>query len=552
MKFKSLIFSALCLSAVAFTSCDGEKESTYTKADALENVPAYFDKANADLTFKAGDEDTQIEIPIYRAVTSQSETVELVSEMTPAESKDLFTIPTSVTFAAGEDTQNIVITFSPTNLEVGVEYVFNFSIKGVEDSPYYVKSASATLTYLPAWQNYVGPNGETMGTFVDDITTTIWDYSPNPNPTWEVQIQINQSLPGVYRVVDPYASFPVSGFGYDNSTDHSLYLNAKDPDKVFMCDENGNALVGGKPYLWQSGLLDSEDEADPYDYFFYGTYNYLLSQGKSNADDYLGKLQSGVFSFPVNAFLFPLNGSLYYCNKNGTFSVQLPGADLSTVPKEWEEIGTGVYTDVLICPFYGKSDDTADDVESWTVTVEQNIANPGLYRMVNPYKDGVMPDGWIYDGDKYVVFDASEPNCVYVTMQQIWEDTDDPVNGAIYVTNLANNFKLGGDSAADIIAAGYNDTFANNTFTFRGGDLRMYFPNTTYEAWQGKLLTACSTVDGKLVITPSARANATFNYVKNPNVHIQAFKRALENTFSVKAGKQRKLRAANVNKVTVK
>lgn len=80
---------------------------------------------------------------------------------------------------------------------------------------------------------------------------------------------------------------------------------------------------------------------------------------------------------------------------------------------EWTSLGMGRFTDGLAGALYFSS-------MTWEVEVEQNAANPALYRMVNPYTNGNCP--WNADGQystdaavmHYLVFDTSDPKAVTI------------------------------------------------------------------------------------------------------------------------------------------
>lgn len=60
--------------------------------------------------------------------------------------------------------------------------------------------------------------------------------------TWNVTIQKHKSKE-IYRVADPYAGDNFFEGYHDADPNRYLYLNAVDPDRVFFCDESGNAIT---------------------------------------------------------------------------------------------------------------------------------------------------------------------------------------------------------------------------------------------------------------------------------------------------------------------
>lgn len=60
-----------------------------------------------------------------------------------------------------------------------------------------------------------------------------------PAPTYSVQVQENTNTPGVYRVINPYHPdnyyYQIQGgYGYDESNDYNIVIDAHDPDAVFI------------------------------------------------------------------------------------------------------------------------------------------------------------------------------------------------------------------------------------------------------------------------------------------------------------------------------
>lgn len=79
--------------------------------------------------------------------------------------------------------------------------------------------------------------------------------------------------------------------------------------------------------------------------------------------------------------------------------------------EEWQEIGEGIYSDVVICnEFSGYYNDPV------TVTVEQNVSNPDVYRILNPWQ-GILetwPDVTYNPENNFMIVDVSDPEFVLV------------------------------------------------------------------------------------------------------------------------------------------
>lgn len=510
MKLKSLLYSALCSVAFMGSGCT-ENQPEYTPAAPSETPEIYFSAADAT-SFNVGETDSEFTVTVYRSddATAQTYPIQCVDQTDAA----LFNVPASVSFAAGESKTQFTVTYTATQLEGMKPYKMTFVVGDGVDTPYAFQRVTYTITYFP-WENVTGPNGEEYGIWIDDILTTFFDL-PEAALTWQVKIQKSPAINGLYRIVNPYglAAFPGIRFttgsfasgGPLDGEDHYMYLNCADPSHIFISDQFGEAIDGQNPVRFNTGANLSYGTIS-----ITGDYNFETADGNHDAAMSLaGTLTNGVVKFPERALLISManyqNGSFYYANTNGTFRILFPGAVEEEDPEDvWENIGTGEYTDVLIYPLYG------EPAQTWTVEVEQYRKDPNMYRMVNPYKTGVCPDGLNYDGDMYVELDATNPQCVIWDMQEIWYDSESPVCGSINAINLAANFVAGGNSIADIIANGYGDTFVNQVFTFGPAHLRMYFPNTDNENYQGKLLTADSNTEGKLVLSNAATQTAAAN-----------------------------------------
>lgn len=505
---------------MAFASCTADAPE-YTPAEPQASPEVYFSLSDTELTYKVGESDTEITFPIYRTDDAAAASYPVTVTCSNA---NLFNLPATVDFEAGEAMTNGVITFDATRLEGNVNYTFDVKVGEGKTSPYWAQTATINLSYQP-WVDVVGPNGEEYATYTDGFVDTWFNLTPAVLP-YQVKLQMSPAIKGLYRLVNPYgAAFPYNAPGdYDDSTDRYMYFNCANPNACFICDSEGRANNGSSLAVFNTGMNWGYGE-----FIFTGVYNIRAAQGNmSAAAANAGTLKDGCLTFPEKALLARMDeytapGDWTYANTKGNFRLLWPGAKEPEPEVEWEAIGTAQYTDVLICPMFG------EPATTWEVEVEQNINEPGLFRMVNPYKDGVMTDGWAYEGDKYIEIDATEPNCVYIEMQQIFEYPESPVDGAIMMTNLANNFKLGDKTSEEIIGAGYNDVYdeANLTFTFGAGHLRMYMPNTSNTEWQGKLITFDATTPGKLVLSSTASNNAKINAAAAMN-YTGVFKRALK------------------------
>lgn len=468
---------------------------------APANLPEILISEQRVKEIEVGKTDTEITVDFYRQNTAEEVTVP-VEFVNPAPA--IFEAPSTITFAKGQELTQLVVAVKPLDMTPNSPYGLKFMIGDGQNSSTGLQSVEYEVTYLP-WENIVGPNGEIYGTYTDDLLTGLFNLDQT-YLTWDVILQQCEFVPGVVRMVNPYEPLPYNGNRYDYSKDHRMYFNISDPANVFLCDNNGSAVdADGKPVYFQSGAcLNSA-----YGYCaFMGEYNYVLGNGGTLADakEYAGKLENGAITFPKESWRVAMTNynNLYWfdgCNGSGKYRIAWPGAGAD--PDDvWLSVGQAQYTDVLICPMYG------GDPETWTVEVEQYKKEPTLYRMVNPYKDGIMPDGIPYDGDLYVEIDASNPNCLVVNPQTIWEENDEidldgeaEIPGLINIANAAWYY-ISQQSVTQnqIIAAGLNDTFDGTTFTFRPGNVMA----VCYEGTPYQIFSTNNTDEGKLVLNAPA------------------------------------------------
>ena len=124
--------------------------------------------------------------------------------------------------------------------------------------------------------------------------------------------------------------------------------------------------------------------------------------------DYVTAVYPGPGKYVVVAITLDENG--VYHGQYTTFE-----ADYS-YSGHWKYIGKGTYTESVIAELFGI------DVYKYEVEVEQSITQGGRIRMKNPYgtcypfnSDGTMST---YDLDSYIEIDVSDPDAVYIPMNQ--------------------------------------------------------------------------------------------------------------------------------------
>lgn len=473
--------------AVMFSACDKAADQYYEAASPVATPPAYF-ALDYDGDVVIDENQTSFTVPVYRASSASQETVDVqcavnadffhfqkdVPEGETAPSVDLTpvngggeaTIP--VTFEAGEDSVAIRVSYDwPTmNANAGKEFIFDFAVDGTS-SEYFSSTAQCSAIYVP-WEPVIGPKGETAGVFKDQclisgFTVTGVDF------IFEVDIQRNPLSPGLYRVMTPYANAPANSTGNDfryNGGDrvNIMYINASDPNNVYLCDKVGKA----KPVYNTYYTLSSEySDISFFDRAAGTILNEALSDDDPNAGYGLGTLdtfESGGTTY-VDHITFA-DGHFYaftdgYAFPSGTLEIIFPGGQGK---REWNDLGMAELTDGIVWfNEYGEP-------ETWNVPVQQNVDKPGVYRLVNPYTT-YWPAENSQDDDFNITIDCSETNMVELKLQPtgFWFGDEDAyiVNEAAwYQYNVAANQKK---TPSQIVAEGLNDTFVNGVINIVHG-----------------------------------------------------------------------------------
>lgn len=289
---KLLYFLAVAGTTMFASSCTDDLE--YTPAGQPSGQQVYFAVDLAE-TINLEVNSSSVTIPVSRVVTEEAASFSIFA----TEESGLFTIPSTVNFAAGESTANLVITYTYSALTQDQAYSCTLTIGDTENtSPYGMTSYEFSLIAPSPWTSL----GE--GTLTDDVITAAFDIE---NQVFTVEIQESDNTPGMYRIVDPYIDnlYSLRASESGSSSNYSCYLviDCTNPDAVTIAKQN-------------MGILGTD----------LGDF-----QMESTSP---GTLVNGVITFPQNGLVltfskypgdFPANGS-------GLFKVVLPGASDVAAP----------------------------------------------------------------------------------------------------------------------------------------------------------------------------------------------------------------------------
>ena len=338
--FKYTFVALAGLMGMVFSACTNDY--TYDPATVSGNQVYFSDQLPAvhDITVKA----SSFDVEVLRVDTKDAITVPLT---VTKPDNSIFTIPNSVSFAPGEASAKLSISYDPTNVVYGKYEDITLSIADANMATIYGLSSYSFKAGATAWVDY----GTAL--YREDLITTFFGVD---NLVYEVPLQKNVVEEGYYRLVNPYGKpYPYNEPGdYDDKTDSYMTINATDPDWVYV-EESPTTMD------WTYGIFSMTSYVQ---YFL--NNGYTLDFIKSNAPQLFGKLKDGVITMPATSMLLSMaaynNGAWYDSNGSGLFAVALPGHVIADYSLEW--VYKGRFTDLAENDFVRGEFTFGEDVES--------------------------------------------------------------------------------------------------------------------------------------------------------------------------------------------
>lgn len=331
-------------------SCGDDVE--YTPAEIPNSIEVYFPDSNSS-TIDLLSEATSFEVAIARIKTDEAVTVPL----TATGGDGIYTIPTSVAFAQGESQSKIVITYDPTVLEYDNYTDITLTIGDDTYTSFYGLSEYSFSVGIPAPWESLG-----MATYIDDFVSTFWGISQE---SYEVEIQENALTPGLFRLINPYSPevypFGLNGTGtYDYSQDHHLEIDARDPEGVYIRQQDtGLDWNYGNFIVWSMASYEMERNGK--------TLEEVKAQG------YCGTYANGVITFPSSTLLCAMadyySGGFFSANENNWFKVVMPGVVLSDYSISVAYAGKYMDTNDQIVGVVAQINAVGEDVKSVRLAV---------------------------------------------------------------------------------------------------------------------------------------------------------------------------------------
>lgn len=322
--FRYAKIAVAALVTVAMAACTSDYE--YDTPEALKGAQVYFSNTLPS-KIEVNKESGNFDVTLSRQKTEGELTVPL---MFTADEGNIYTVPSTVTFADGEATANIHITFNPDDLVYGNYVGGTISFDADNFSTPYGATSYQFKAGASAYEDVEGGKGK----FRDGLISALYGIEVLE---YDVQIQQDAHTPGIYRVVAPYAQKGWSGSqpwytAFDeNESNTDMIIDATDPDFVYIKGTFNTGVT----------LNSSEGDISAISYV-----QFLLDNGnsldliKSKKPELFGTFKDGIFSFPAKSILMYLGSDgPYYGNTDGMLRVAMPGVVLKDYSVGVEYLG---------------------------------------------------------------------------------------------------------------------------------------------------------------------------------------------------------------------
>lgn len=252
--------------------------------------------------FNVGDDESSVTIPVRRVVTDAALTVNILASIEQGQ-EGILNIPSSVSFEAGSDLANLVITFNRSALVDGTEYKASLLLNDEQNLTQYGNNM-IDITIIPWPWEELGTgkyrDGWLCGLFEGNLVEL------------DVTIHKHKSQEGVYMVEEMFGwTFMTEFFGATQSQLSGQFSYT--PTNITIdCSDPANVKIA-KQY---TGITE-------------GVHNYGDFLIESAAP---GTFVNGVITFPedgINAYMTGYSSNPLPTNPDGTFRIMLPGAEIT-------------------------------------------------------------------------------------------------------------------------------------------------------------------------------------------------------------------------------
>lgn len=252
--------------------------------------------------FNVGDDESSVTIPVRRVVTDAAMTVNIFPIIEQGQ-EGILNIPSTVSFEAGSDLANLVITFDRGKLVDGTEYKASLFLNDEQNLTQYGNNM-IDITIIPWPWEELG-----TGKYRDG-----WLYGIFEGNLIEIDVNIHKhkSKEGVYMVEEMFGwTFMTEFFGATQS-DLSGQFSYTPTNITIDCSDPANVKIA-KQY---TGITE-------------GVYNYGDFLIESAA---AGTFDNGIITFPkdgINVYMTGYSSNPLTTNPDGTFRIMLPDAEIT-------------------------------------------------------------------------------------------------------------------------------------------------------------------------------------------------------------------------------
>ena len=252
--------------------------------------------------FNVGDDESSVTIPVRRVVTDAAMTVNILASIEQGQ-EGILNIPSTVSFEAGSDLANLVITFDRGKLVDGTEYKASLLINDEQNLTQY-GNYMIDITIIPWPWEELG-----TGKYRDGW---LGGFFGEKDVEIDVTIHKHKSQEGVYMVEEMFGwTFMTEFFGATQSQLSGQFSYT--PTNITIdCSDPANVKIA-KQYTG-------------------------ITEGINNYGDFLiesaapGTFVNGVITFPedgINAYMTGYSSNPLPTNPDGTFRIMLPGAEIT-------------------------------------------------------------------------------------------------------------------------------------------------------------------------------------------------------------------------------
>lgn len=333
------------------------------------------------------------------------------------------------------------------------------------------------LAYADAGWESIG-----KGEYTDDIIASC--FKNVECQIMEVEFERDKENPDHYRIVNPYAEWPnkwKKNFIYDDQThyiefevigDKYVYVHPFTTGYTYEASNGGGGEVTVRNQANQQmevGDFSSlEDLAQAYP-----SCLALYNDGYITYPRTFSYEGQGYENIIVTYSREPDNWMPGNTHEN--FTIRMPGASAPDPDKGWVSLGKGKMTDDVFASLYENLQS-----QTWEVEIQSNMENPGILRVVNPYK------GWIDPGNFNLSYSQPKNDYMIIHTENAPDAWFEEFNtGYTYTGSGGGEIKVRMQIASAIEQAGYEAAasyypdafgrFRDNVFTvpeyaFQGGE----------------------------------------------------------------------------------